>query len=143
MLFASANRAFASALLRRNLAPKSSCIAVRSMAAHPAVHDYMPRPKGLLLDAAGTLISPSEPAAEVRQAAYCDASGQSPLVLFGRERVCAPLQVYLRFAGRYGCKLSEAEVLRNFRRCSSSASEASLMHADVHHELQLKVLIKQ
>ncbi|CAL5229453.1 g12778 [Coccomyxa viridis] len=48
--------------------------------------------KALLVDAAGTLISPSEPVA----------------------------QVYLDYARDYGCTLTEKEVLQNFRRAFSS-----------------------
>lgn len=47
-----------------------------------------PYHKGLLLDAAGTLLSPSEPAAEV----------------------------YLRYAKAYGCSLTEQQILSQFRR---------------------------
>jgi hypothetical protein len=47
----------------------------------------MPRLQGLLVDAAGTLLWPVEPAAEV----------------------------YLRFARRYGCTYSADEVLQRFR----------------------------
>lgn len=56
-------------------------------AVHHAVSDA-PMHKGLLLDAAGTLLSPSEPAAEV----------------------------YLRFAKAYGCTLTEHQILQRFRR---------------------------
>ena len=46
--------------------------------------------RALLLDAAGTLLSPSEPAALVIQ----------------------------RYARPYGCTLSELEILKNFRKCA-------------------------
>mmetsp|Transcript_14977 Transcript_14977/g.32461 ORF Transcript_14977/g.32461 Transcript_14977/m.32461 type:complete len:292 (+) Transcript_14977:149-1024(+) len=48
----------------------------------------LPRIRGLLVDAAGTLVSPSEPAAAV----------------------------YLRYGSAYGVNLSEKQVLQNFRR---------------------------
>ncbi|PSC73910.1 haloacid dehalogenase-like hydrolase domain-containing 3 [Micractinium conductrix] len=51
------------------------------------LREFQPRFKGLLVDAAGTLLSPSEPAAEV----------------------------YLRYARKYGCDLSPLEVLQRFR----------------------------
>ncbi|KAL4445769.1 hypothetical protein ABPG77_008968 [Micractinium sp. CCAP 211/92] len=50
--------------------------------------EFQPRFKGLLVDAAGTLLSPSEPAAEV----------------------------YLRYAKQYGCTLNAQEVLRRYRQ---------------------------
>ena len=67
-------------------APQVACAASRSLAAYPAVQDYMPRPKALLLDAAGTLISPSEPAAEVLDSPFSlllgfDISGPTSTVL--------------------------------------------------------------
>jgi FMN phosphatase YigB (HAD superfamily) len=52
------------------------------------MRQFMPVFKGLLVDAAGTLLCPSEPAAEV----------------------------YLRIAKKYGCDLSADEVLRRYRR---------------------------
>ena len=57
----------------------------------PQAVPQLPRLRGLLLDAAGTLLYPSEPAAAV----------------------------YHRYACKYGCRLSETEILTNFRRCAS------------------------
>ncbi|CAK0787258.1 hypothetical protein CVIRNUC_010476 [Coccomyxa viridis] len=54
--------------------------------------------RALLVDAAGTLISPSEPVAEV----------------------------YLQYAKEYGCDLTEKQVLQNFRRAFSSPWTKSL-----------------
>ncbi|KAL4425845.1 hypothetical protein ABPG75_009861 [Micractinium tetrahymenae] len=50
--------------------------------------EFQPRFRGLLVDAAGTLLSPSEPAAEV----------------------------YLRYAKKYGCNLNPQEVLQRYRQ---------------------------
>ncbi len=86
----------------------------------------MPVFKGLLVDAAGTLLSPSEPAAEVRwgrpasmpEAAWA-AKFRGPLTQrtsFSQADFSPPgLQVYLRIAKKYGCDLSANEVLRRYR----------------------------
>lgn len=49
---------------------------------------YTPAYEAVLIDAAGTLLSPSEPVAEV----------------------------YLNYANKYGCKLTEDDILKGFRR---------------------------
>ncbi len=54
--------------------------------------------KALLVDAAGTLISPSESVAAV----------------------------YLDYARHFGCSLTEAQILQNFRKAFASPWEASL-----------------
>ena len=63
--------------------------ALTVLAANAVAPHAFPQLRGLLLDAAGTLLYPSEPAAAV----------------------------YRRYARKYGCKLSEPEILTNFRRC--------------------------
>jgi hypothetical protein len=68
--------------------------ALTALAAHRAqtpvpAWPEAPQLRALLLDAAGTLLSPSEPAALVIQ----------------------------RHARPYGCKLTELEILKNFRWC--------------------------
>lgn len=87
----------------------------------------MPVFKGLLVDAAGTLLCPSEPAAEVRRgtrrmlaaggaAAWAASHYCEPSVTHCLSRAAALLlQVYLRVAKKYGCDLSADEVLRRYR----------------------------
>ena len=72
-----------------------------------------PHFKALLLDAAGTLLSPAEPAAQARFPAHglCYlAPEESPDVKKHS------LQVYLRYGARFGITRSEAEILAHFRR---------------------------
>lgn len=110
----------------------------------PSSPQFMPKFRGLLVDAAGTLLIPSEPAAEVREGwnrapARCLLEqSASPLPAASvASRLAAPLrcpcplcycsavltllpaplsaQVYLRIAKKYGCELSPDEVLQRFR----------------------------
>ena len=77
---------------------------------------YQPKIRALLVDAAGTLISPSEPAAQVVLLPLSS--------LFPTKDCCTDLlnhiflfgQVYLRHAVPYGCTLTELQILENFRR---------------------------
>lgn len=69
--------------------------------------------RALLVDAAGTLLIPSEPAAEVVPV---------PMLILAA-CVCCPfgfliswLQVYLRYGEKYGVTLSPHEVLLRFRQ---------------------------
>jgi hypothetical protein len=59
-----------------------------TQAPHWILHTMAPQIKALLIDAAGTLLIPSERCADV----------------------------YLRYGKKYGCNLSEPEILRRFRR---------------------------
>ena len=73
-----------------------------------------PQFKALLLDAAGTLLAPSEPAAQARSPAH-------DLYHLAIWKICSQqqatsLQVYLRYGARFGITRSEAEVLAHFRR---------------------------
>ena len=64
--------------------------ALTVLAAYTVAPQTAPELKGLLLDAAGTLLYPAEPAEAV----------------------------YQRYARKYGCDLSETEISTNFRRCA-------------------------
>lgn len=86
----------------------ASAIQARALAALAAHRAQTPVPawpeapqlRALLLDAAGTLLSPSEPAALVIQ----------------------------RHARPYGCKLTELEILKNFRWCAPPAPSPGFRH---------------
>ena len=68
--------------------------------------------RALLVDAAGTLLIPSEPAAEVVPGVcLCFCMALATLALKALQ-----LQVYLRFGGKYGVKFTAEEVLTRFRR---------------------------
>lgn len=78
-----------------------------------ATVDESPLPEfhysALLVDAAGTLLVPSEPAAEVRTSAT-----KTQLAYNILTEPC--IQVYLRYGCKYGVSLSSSEVLARFRR---------------------------
>lgn len=82
---------------------------------------FTPQLKGLLVDAAGTLLLPSEPVAEVGEGEDVGvrvATAQS----HSHTATChmRTVQVYLHHARKYGCTLSAEQVLDNFREAYNS-----------------------
>lgn len=73
--------------------------------------------KAVLVDAAGTLLIPSEPAAQVpdedNERVAHTSFAHIPLIVPHRIHTT---QVYLRYASKYGVTLPEEEVLRRFRK---------------------------
>lgn len=137
----------------RNL--QQRCLQLAVLRGNDANDSHSVPLKALLVDAAGTLISPSEPVAEVIQpvkiaeasmymSQFKSTTQTVPEMKFASMRcqrcqayfhviwLCLSadklvnLQIYLKYAREYGCTLTEQQVLQNFRRAFSSPWTHSL-----------------